>query len=83
MSDEAATGLGVAAWMLARVIAMELAETGVVPPKRMRKLVSGLLEVVGELDRTVELSPEALTTIRRRLEELRRSSALNPRDVGK
>jgi hypothetical protein len=80
MSDDAAAGMGVAAWMLARVLAIELAESGVVPPKRMRKLVSTLLEMVGELDRTVELSPEALATIRKRLEELRRSASLNPRD---
>jgi hypothetical protein len=66
--------------MLARTLAVELAESGVVPPKRMRKLVSTLLEAVGELDRTVDLSPEALATIRKRLEELRRSASLNPRD---
>ncbi len=80
MSDDPALGTGVAAWMLARIVATELAESGVVPPKRMRKLVSTLLEAVGDLERTVELSPEALTTIRRRLEELRRSASLNPRD---
>ncbi len=80
MSDDAALGMGVAAWMLARTLATELAESGAVPPKRMRKLVSTLLELVGELDRTVELSPEALATIRKRLEELRRSASLNPRD---
>ena len=80
MSDDAAIGTGVAAWMLARTLAVELAESGVVPPKRMRKLVSTLLEAVGELDRSVDLSPEALATIRKRLEELRRSASLNPRD---
>ncbi len=44
MSDDPALGTGVAAWMLARIVATELAESGVVPPKRMRKLVSTLLE---------------------------------------
>jgi hypothetical protein len=44
MTDEEAQGAGVAAWMLVRMLAGELAASGVVPPKRMRKLVSGLLE---------------------------------------
>ncbi len=78
MTDEEAQGAGVAAWMLVRMLAAELAASGVVPPKRMRKLVSGLLEQVTELDRLADLSPEARSTARRRLEELRRSPSLNP-----
>lgn len=78
MSEEAARGLGVAAWMLTRALATELAESGVIPPKRLRKLVSTLLEAVGEVERAAELSPEASMVVRQRLEELRRSSSLNP-----
>ncbi len=80
MTDEEAQGAGVAAWLLVRALATELAESGVVPPKRMRKVVSGLLEAVTELDRADDLSAEARGTARRRLEELRRSTSLNPRD---
>ncbi len=78
MTDEEAQGAGVAAWMVVRMMAGELAASGVVPPKRMRKLVSGLLEQVTELDRMADLSAEARGTARRRLEELRRSAELNP-----
>ncbi len=80
MTDEEAQGAGVAAWLLVRALATELAESGVVPPKRLRKVVSGLLEAVTELDRADDLSAEARGTARRRLEELRRSTSLNPRD---
>ncbi len=78
MTDEEAQGVGIAAWMLMRTLAVELAESGVVPPKRMRKLVGGLLEGVTELDRAADLSAETRGTVRRRLEELRRSPSLNP-----
>lgn len=78
MTDEEAQGVGVAAWMVVRMLADELAASGVVPPKRMRKLVSGLLEQVTELDRLGDLSSEARGAARRRLEELRRSLTSNP-----
>jgi len=78
LTDEEAQGAGVAAWLLARALAAELAESGVVPPKRLRKVVSGLLEAVTELDRAGDLPAEARGAARRRLEELRRSASLNP-----
>ena len=78
MTDEEAQGAGVAAWLLVRALAAELAESGVVPPKRLRKVVSGLLEAVTELDRAGDLPAEARSAARRRLEELRRSASLNP-----
>ncbi len=78
MSEEAAKGMGVAAWMLARALATELADSGVIPPKRLRKLVSTLLEALGDIERATELSPEASMVVRQRLEELRRSASLNP-----
>jgi len=80
MSEEAARGMGVAAWMLARTLAVELAEAGVLPPKRVRKLVSTLLEAVGDAERNFDLSAEASMAMRQRLEELRRSASLNPHD---
>ncbi|MEJ1979309.1 MAG: hypothetical protein WDN49_27625 [Acetobacteraceae bacterium] len=64
MTDEEAQGVGIAAWMLMRTLAVELAESGVVPPKRMRKLVGGLLEGVTELDRAADLSAETRGTVR-------------------
>ena len=80
MSKEAAHGMGIAAWLLARTLATELAESGVLPPKRVRKLVTSLLEAIGDVERAAELSPEASMTMRQRLEELRRSPALNPHE---
>ena len=80
MSEEAARGAGVAAWMLTRALAIELAESSVIPPKRLRKLVATLLESLGAIERSLELSPEASMAIRQRLEELRRSNSLNPRE---
>ena len=79
MTEEEAQGAGIAAWMLVRALASELAESGAIPPKRLRKLVSGLLEAVTELDRAADLPAEARGAARRRLEELRRSASLNPR----
>lgn len=81
MSEEVAHGLGVAAWMLVRVLATELADSGAIPPKRLRKLVSTLLETLGDVERAAELSPEASMAIRQRLEELRRSGSLNPHEA--
>jgi hypothetical protein len=78
VTDEEAQGAGVAAWLLVRALAAELAESGAVPPKRLRKVVSGLLEAVTELDRADDLTAEARSAARRRLEELRRSPSLNP-----
>jgi hypothetical protein len=78
MTNEEAQGAGIAAWLLVRALAAELAESGVVPPKRLRKVVSGLLEAVTELDRAGDLAAEARGAARRRLEELRRSASLNP-----
>lgn len=81
MSEDIARGLGVAGWMLARTLALELADSAVLPPKRVRKLVNTLLEALGEVERAAELSPEASMTIRVRLEELRRAPALNPHEA--
>jgi hypothetical protein len=78
VTDEEAQGAGLAAWLLVRALAVELAESGVVPPKRLRKVVSGLLEAVTELDRADDLTAEARRAARRRLEELRRATGLNP-----
>jgi hypothetical protein len=78
VTDEEAQGAGVAAWLLVRALATELADSGAVPPKRLRKVVSGLLEAVTELDRADDLTAEARSAARRRLEELRRSASLNP-----
>jgi hypothetical protein len=77
VTDEEAQGAGVAAWLLVRALATELAESGIVPPKRLRKVVSGLLEAVTDLDRADDLTAEARSAARR-LEELRRSASLNP-----
>jgi hypothetical protein len=78
MTDDEAQGAGVAAWLLVRALTVELADAGVLPPKRLRKLVSSLLEAVTELDRADDLSNEARRAARQRLEELRRSPSLNP-----
>ena len=78
MTDEEARGAGVAAWLLVRALAVELADSGQVPPKRLRKVVSGLLGAVAELDHADDLSAEARGAARRGLEELRRSASLNP-----
>ena len=78
MTDEEAQGAGVAAWLLVQALAMELADSAVVPPKRLRKVVAQLLEQVTELDRADDLSAEARSAARRRLEALRRSASLNP-----
>lgn len=78
MTDEEAQGAGVAAWLLVRALAAELAESGAVPPKRLRKVVSGLLESVTELDRADDLTAEARGAARRRLEEVRRALVPHP-----
>ncbi len=78
MTDEEAQGAGVAAWLLVRTLAVELADSGAIPPKRLRKVVSGLLEAITELDRADDLTAEARSAARRRLEELRRAPSLNP-----
>ena len=78
MNDEEAQGAGVAAWLLVRALATELADSGAIPPKRLRKVVSNLLEAVTELDRADDLTGEARSAARRRLEELRRAPSLNP-----
>ena len=64
--------------LLVRALAVELSDSGAIPPKRLRKVVSSLLEAVTELDRAGDLPGEARRAARQRLEELRRAPSLNP-----